>query len=244
MSVVSEVRWRVNRAFSEDYIDDETTRDILNDLRLSHRDIEQRIRRSVGTSVLLGVVCALIAAGEVAEASVGFVKLKSVGYLLVGVHVATAYFLYLTAKLISDLRASVAMHDEIIKIRYPSLYENGLESFLVPNSYFERSLRVTFFSRGKGALIFGTFTFFFNTLGALMLPLWVLGLGQFVLAARQDLPTWIPRMAAVITVALAAMAVGEIWISVNPIGTYRQLRADRKKRKMGSGSGDAVLPDA
>ncbi len=165
----------VSTAFAGDGIPDETVRDILSELRLNRRDIEQRMRRIATSSILLTAILLLLLAGDVSEASLGFAKVTNLGPIEVALPVVLSYFGYDFARCLCDLRFLTWTHDTIMRTKFRKLYDNHITLLIAPSSYQHRSERLAVTSNFRFVEVYASLSFAvqatvtFGTPGALLL---------------------------------------------------------------------------
>jgi hypothetical protein len=125
------IRARVEDAL-KDGVSDEYVLQFLAELRSNLRDAETRTRRTTGRVLLLAVVFELINRHAVAEATLLFVKLQSLDFILVGIPVLIGYLCYEVAGYVADSNDLYWAHAKVTEMRYPKVWLNGLDSLVIP----------------------------------------------------------------------------------------------------------------
>jgi hypothetical protein len=156
------IRTRVQAALAEG-VSEEFVRDLLAELRNGMRDAGRSARRATGLMVLLAATFELINRRGISEASLFFVKLRSFNFALVAIPVIIAYLCYEMSGYVVELNDFYWVHSKAVETRYPSVWANDLQLFLVPVSDpFGQAMRAARFSPRNR---------FFTVLGWLRFPL-------------------------------------------------------------------------
>ena len=144
------IRQRVHAAFRPEVADDFVLQ-FLAELRVNLRDAEKATRRATGLIVILAVVFELMNRGAATEASFFFVKVSSLGLILVGIPVLVAYLCYESSTYAVESNNLYWVHRKLVELRYPSVAERDVDLFALPvGDPFGQALRdVRFRRRGR-----------------------------------------------------------------------------------------------
>lgn len=205
------IRKRVVAAFKEEVGEDYTLH-FLNEVRSNMRDAERATRRAVGLIVLLAVTFELINRKGISEATFFFIKLESFDFALLGVPVVIAYLCYEISGHVVDSNDHYWVHSKVTELRYPSVWKNDLELFLLPVADpFAQAMRVARFrprSRVLAVLNWARFPLriIVPTAAALIFSVYAI-VQLFLHIGPDDVAVWI---ASIVTSVLLILTVGAI----------------------------------
>jgi hypothetical protein len=125
------IRERVQKAFTADVSDDFVLQ-FLAELRTNMRDAENGTRRATRLIAFLAISFELVNRGAVAEASLFFIKISSLDFVLIGIPVVIAYMCYESCAFAVESNNLYWVHRKLIEVRYPTVSAQSVDLFAIP----------------------------------------------------------------------------------------------------------------
>ncbi|NES29025.1 hypothetical protein GCE86_19280 [Micromonospora terminaliae] len=173
------------------------------------------MRKTAVSATLLAAVFLILLSGNVTEASLSFVKLKNLAPITAGLPVVISYLAYSYMAQLADVTHLVYLHDQIIRIKYPDMYENDIEMFLAPpSSVLHRTFRLRVLLPGAVGQSYAWLAYFIPALSLLSGPAVLLFYSFRKIIRLEGLPRPLLIASVALTAVFALFAALELWLPI------------------------------